>query len=376
MGRSGGPGGGGGFSGGGRSGGFSGGGRRSGGFSGGGGFRGGSGGRSGGPRPGGFGGRPVGGPPMGGPAPRPHVHVPFFGGYGGFGGFGGFGRPMGAPAGGGCGCGGCLGGLVAVVIVALVCALLTTSLSTCSGTPVYGGTSYQQGQSESSQTVREKLPASAVNKTDWYTDADGDWIGSASRLTEGLEHFYDKTGVQPYVYILPNGESTSTEELTDLAEQLYGELFTDEGHFLLVFCDDGSGSFNCGYTVGTEASAIMDQEALGILADELDYAYNNAGTEEEVFSDAFSETADRIMSAAEDEQRDQTLGTVALVAAGVGVVAVAAVIIVRRRKAKQDEEDKRMEDILNTPLEKFGDKDVEDLADKYEKDSPVTGDKD
>ena len=55
---------------------------------------------------------------------------------------------------------------------------------------------------------------------------------------------------------------------------------------------------------------------------------------------------------------------------------MAAVIIVRRRKAKQDEEDKRMEDILNTPLEKFGDKDVEDLADKYEKDSPVTGDKD
>ena len=40
--------------------------------------------------------------------------------------------------------------------------------------------------------------------------------------------------------------------------------------------------------------------------------------------------------------------------------------VVKRRKAKQDEEQQRMEDILNTPLEKFGDKDVEDLADKYE----------
>ena len=313
---------------------------------------------------------------MGGPMPRPHVHVPFFGGFGGYGGFGGFGRPMGAPAGGGCGCGGCLGGLVAIVVVALVFALLSTSLSTCSGAPLYGGPSYPQGQSSSSQTVREKLPADAVNKTDWYTDADGDWIGSASRLTSGLEHFFDKTGVQPYVYILPNGESTSTEELTELANRLYGELFTDEGHFLLVFCDDGSGSFNCGYTVGTEASAIMDQEALDILADELDYAYNNADTEEEVFSDAFSETADRIMSAAEDEQRDQT--TMLVVGGVVVVVAAGAAIayVVRRRKAKQAEEDKRMEDILNTPLEKFGDKDVEDLADKYEKDGPVSGDKD
>ena len=313
---------------------------------------------------------------MGGPMPRPHVHVPFFGGFGGYGGFGGFGRPMDAPAGGGCGCGGCLGGLVAIVVVALVFALLSTSLSTCSGAPLYGGPSYSQGQSSTSQTVREKLPADAVNKTDWYTDADGDWIGSASRLTSGLERFFDKTGVQPYVYILPNGESTSTEELTELAERLYGELFTDEGHFLLVFCDDGSGSFNCGYTVGTEASAIMDQEALNILADELDYAYNNADTEEEVFSDAFSETADRIMSAAEDEQRDQT--TMLVVGGVVVVVAAGAAIayVVRRRKAKQAEEDKRMEDILNTPLEKFGDKDVEDLADKYEKDGPVTGDKD
>ena len=39
----------------------------------------------------------------------------------------------------------------------------------------------------------------------------------------------------------------------------------------------------------------VDQEALNILADELDYAYNNADTDEEVFSDAFSKTAERII---------------------------------------------------------------------------------
>ena len=226
--------------------------------------------------------------------------------------------------------------------------------------------------------MREKLPADAVTKTDWYTDADGDWVHNPSRLTSGLERFYDKTGVQPYVYILPNGTTTSTQELQQRAETLYDELFQDEGHFLLVFCDDGNGSFACGYTVGTAASAVMDSEALGILADELDYAYNNAASDEEVFSDAFERTAERIMSAAEDEAAGQSLLVVGGVVVAVLVVGGVALVVARRRKAAKAEEKKRMEEILNTPLEQFGDKEVEDLADKYEdeEDGPVSGGRD
>ena len=301
------------------------------------------------------------------PRPRYHMSMPFFGG---------FSRPrpaVGVPVASGGGCGGCLGGVVGLVLAALLLALLTTSLSLCDGGSYetsYDRPSYTQ--QVDSDTVREKLPAGSVTKTDWYTDADGDWIHSAGRLTKGLEEFYERTGIQPYVYILPNGQTTSGSELTAMAEQLYPELFSDEGHLLLVFCDAGDGTFNCGYTVGSAASAIMDSEALDVLSDELDYAYNNAATDEEVFSDAFAETAERIMSAAEDEQRNQTF----LIAAGVVAVVVAVGFgvryVVKRRKAKEVEEQERMEEILNTPLEKFGDKDVEDLADKYEDDGPIT----
>lgn len=294
--------------------------------------------------------------------------------------FGGFSRPtVGVPMGGGCGSGygGCAGGLIGLVLAALLIALLTTAIPSCgSGEMAYGNAPASQSQSVSSSTVREKLPADAVSKTDWYTDADGDWIHNASALTRGLEEFYEKTGVQPYVYILPNGQTTSSSELTQIAEELYPELFSDEGHLLLVFCDDGHGSFTCGYCVGTAASSVVDSEALTILADELNDAYNYADSDEEVFSDAFSETAGRIMAAAEEEERGHTImlvvgGVILVVAIGAGVA-----YVVRKRKARQEEKQKQMEDILNTPLEKFGDQDVEDLADKYEKDGPVSGDRD
>ena len=301
------------------------------------------------------------------PRPRVHMGVPFFGGFSH--------RSAGVPLSAGGGCGGCLGGIVGIILAALLIALLTTALPMCQGgRDYYDSPTYAQG-AESSSVVREKLPADAVSKTDWYTDADGDWIHSAGRLTAGLEEFYERTGVQPYVYILPNGETTSTSELTQEAERLYPQLFTDEGHFLLLFCDDGHGSFNCGYSVGSAASAIMDGEAVDVLSDELSLAYETSETDEEVFSDAFANTAKRIMSAAEDEQRGQTTllvigGVAVVVALGAGVA-----YVLRRRKAKEAEERQQMEEILSTPLEKFGDEDVEDLADKYEENGPVSGDR-
>lgn len=368
MGRSGGGNGGGGHA----SGGFSGGGRASGGFSGGGG------GRTGGSA-GGFGGGPAGSPRGGwsGPGhPEPHHHH-HRGGFGwGSPMWGGFGwgpvinvggpRPPRRDGRGGCGC---LGTLVGLVLALMLVSLLYGAVGSCSylGSSGYGsGYSYSQGSASSSSTVRTKLEG-AVTKTGWYTDEDGDWIHSASRLEAGLAHFYDKTGVQPYVYILENGSVTSTDELNQKSQELYDELFSDEGHFLLVFCDDGEGGFNCGYTIGTQARTVMDDEAVGILQEALSNAYNNADTDEEVFSDAFAETADAIMGAAETQEKSETAERVGLAVVGVLVVGGIAYAIVRKRKKDEAERRARVDEVLNTPLEQFGGDDVEDLASKYEK---------
>ncbi|WP_321971327.1 hypothetical protein [Paratractidigestivibacter sp.] len=381
MGRSGGPGGGGdggggGFSGGGRGGGsFSGGGGggrsggRSGGFSGGPGYSGGShGGYGGGRRGGGFGG---GGRRGGG----------FGGGMGGFpmGGFGGFNvGPSINLGGGGGGCGGCAGTIIGFLIVAMLLMVLSGAMNSCSGYNGYdyGNSSHGSYSSDytttTSDTVRTKLDG-VVSKTAYYTDEDGDWIHSASKLENGLSHFYDKTGVQPYIYILKNGSVTSSSELETLAAKYYDQLFTDEGHFLLVFCDNGKGTFNAAYWYGTQARTVMDDEAIGVLREQLSRAYNNASSEEEIFSDAFYNTADVIMKAADSET---SKGNILKVVGVVGVVAIVggvAYVAIRKKKEADAERAKRANEILNTPLEKFsdasdptGDKNIDDLAAKYE----------
>ncbi len=216
------------------------------------------------------------------------------------------------------------------------------------------------GKIDKSTIQREKLPASAVVETDYFTDLDG-WFSSATSLEKGMKKFYKETGVQPYLYLLPNGQTTSVAELQKKSDELYETLFKDEGHFLLVFCDDNRGGYNCAYTVGSEAKTVMDKEAIGILADYLERYYrDNSISEEEVFSNTFEKTGKRIMTV--------TKSPVVPIAICVCVVVVAilAYITIKKNREQRAIEQKSMEDILKTPLEKFDDVEVEDLAKKYE----------
>ena len=143
---------------------------------------------------------------------------------------------------------------------------------------------------------RSAASAAATVETGYCTDADGGWIHNPELLERGLRYFGQMTGVQPYVYILPNGTTPPTPDLQSIAEHLYGELFTDDWHFILVFRDDGEGGYNCGYAVGSQAKTIMDSEAISILADYLDRYHSDFSlSEEEIFSNAFAKTAKHIV---------------------------------------------------------------------------------
>lgn len=280
MGRRG--GGGGGRSGGGSFGGSRGGSSRIGGSSG---RRGGSSGRSGG----GFGGGGFGG----GGFNRGY-------GYGGGWGYGrGWGRRRyyGGGPGGGCGLLGCLGPFIFFIIM----------INFIGGVGMFGGSNYSNSNSNSgsiqtSSRERTPLESGLVNETDYYTD-NASWIGNATTLENGMRHFYNETGIQPYLYITEeiNGGTNPTEaELDAFKSDLYDELFIDEAHMLVLFFESDNfslGDYYVGTEIGSQARSVMDREAQDIFYDYLGrYYYDDRLEEDEFFAKSFQETADRMMT--------------------------------------------------------------------------------
>ena len=331
-------------------------------------FGGGGGGFGGGGRAGGFsgggGGRSFGGGGFDGGLGRPHPHHVGHGGSGSFlGGLllgsmlrssrGGYGAPPPDDNRGGNGGGSPLSTVFIVVGIIIILVALLGAASTCMG-GMMGSSSI-----DASTVEREPLPSSATTETDYYTDEAGWLTGTPS----GMRYFYEETGVQPYLYILENGSVTDTEELAAMAEELYSELFSDEGHFLVVFCDDNNGSFNVGYYIGAQAESVLDDEAITIFAQYMKlYYYDMSISETQFFSLTYSDTAERIMTV--------TTSPLVRVAQCVVVIVVVVVIvfIIRYLTEAKAEGQKRTQAILNTPLEEFGDKELEDLEEKYSSD--------
>ncbi len=246
------------------------------------------------------------------------------------------------------------GGVIAVlVIVALIGIILL----------VTGLASLFSGQDITASTeARTALPAGAVNETGYFTDELG-WIQNETKLESGLKRFYQKTGVQPYVYITGDVGTEGIPDMSDIeafGNAKYDALFTDKAHLLLVFYEN-HGGYMTGCITGTQAKTVIDSEASDILLDYLDRNYYSDMTEDEFFSESFRDAADDIMAV----PASPVAGYIIL-----GVAAVLVVLFVWLRHAKKQKAIKAQQDkeILEMPLEKFGDTEAEALANKYDDD--------
>ncbi|WP_208560293.1 hypothetical protein [Marinilactibacillus kalidii] len=224
-------------------------------------------------------------------------------GYGGGWGYGrgfGWGRRRnygGGFGGGGCGLLGCLGPFLFFIIL----------MNLIGGVGMFGNTSNNQMNStnrtiQSSSRERTPLEAGAVNETAYYTD-NANWIGNATTLENGMRYYYEKTGIQPYLYIteeIDGNANPSLEELEAFKSNLYDELFDDEAHMLVLFFESDTFELDDYYYVGTEigaqARSVMDREAQDIFYDYLDRYYFDDIEEEVFFAQSFQETADRMMT--------------------------------------------------------------------------------
>ena len=223
-----------------------------------------------------------------------------------------------------------------MIVLCIICAFLWI---------YYGGSSSSGIQK--STVERTPLSAEYVDETGYVTDNLG-WIGSQWDLEAGMEHFYEKTGVQPYLYLTPdiNGETNPTDsEMNAFANELYEELFTDEGHLLVIFQEyNSNGNYFSYYLAGKQAKTVIDSEAGEILLDYIDHYYYSNYDEDEMFSRAFSDAADRIM--------DVTTSPVIYVAIVGGVIVVLLIGFIwwKKVKAQKNLEAEQTERILNSDL--------------------------
>ncbi|MFC6464230.1 hypothetical protein ACFP65_04310 [Marinilactibacillus sp. GCM10026970] len=273
-----------------------------------------------------------------------------FGGGGYYGGGWGYGRSWGwgrrryygGGPGGGCGLLGCLGPFLFFIVL----------LNFIGGVGMFGGSNYSNSNSgsiQSSSRERTPLEPGAVNETEYFTDIPG-WIGNATTLENGMRHFYNETGVQPYLYITEeiNGNANPTQdEITAFQAELYDDLFTDEAHALIFYFRSDSFSlaeYYVGAEVGSQARSVMDREAQDILYDYLARYYESDIEDDEYFARSFQETADRMMTTTQSPWI-----TPAIIAGG--AVLVGLLFVWWRNILKKDKEAARPDESYKTKKE-------------------------
>ena len=240
--------------------------------------------------------------------------------------------------------------------------LCTTTLSTLFGG---FGNGYNTTKVQSTKS-REKLDKDEVTLIDeWYYDKVG-LLESDDALMRGMEIFYEETGIQPYLYISDISSDISDAEAAEIADELYAELFSDGGHFLLCYFPGNADQGKEDYAYmkyGDSAMSIMDDEAKEIFEGEFWKNYDNTNyTYDEFLGETFKDAGREIM----DTPIPWT--TVAIVVAVIGGVIVIIIIIVNVWKARIAQKNKEQEDLermLDKPLETFGDS-VDDLKEKYD----------
>ena len=232
--------------------------------------------------------------------------------------------------GGGGGCGGCSSIIAVPIVLFLFVAYFIDEVLGFSA--VF--------EIERSTIRRDPLPASKCERIDeWYRDDWGDWIdesGEVAFLLSGMNHFYDVTGVQPYLWIMgeEGGDYKSEGSVEELADETYKEMFgDDEGHLLVIFREypNASGNYICTVTPGYDAETqVMDDQAKEIFLDCIDYYYTDDDLNEgEFFSESFKNSADRIMT---KQLSLAQLGTIIAVVVVLVVGSCVLVSILKKRK--------------------------------------------
>lgn len=187
------------------------------------------------------------------------------------------------------------------------------------------------------------------------------YVENTSKLSKNLKNFYNKTGIQPYIYLKSYDETlTSDSQKDNYAQNWYEQNIDNEDTFLFVYYEDQNPN-EIGYMAyvnGKQVTSVMDSEAVDIFWNYIDrYWTDDSLSTVEVFTKTFNSTANTIM-----EKSTTSNDIIKIICIIVGIIIViGGIIYILRMKFKRDKEKaKETVEILKTPLDKS-----DELRDKY-----------
>ena len=153
-----------------------------------------------------------------------------------------------------------------------------------------------------SQTIKTKLSVSSQFENNCVIDCSYQ-LDNVDNTAKGLKGFFNKTGVQPYIFITSYEEykleDYSEQERKDVAKQIFNENNLPSHAFLVVFWVNYEDDINIDYTtyaIGNQAERIMDDNALSIFKQSVeDYWYDYSLSTDKVLEKAYDKAADSIM---------------------------------------------------------------------------------
>ena len=207
---------------------------------------------------------------------------------------------------------------------------------------------------------REKIENPVAYDNNCIRDELG-YVENTSKLSKNLKNFYNKTGIQPYIYLKSYDETlTSDSQKDNYAQNWYEQNIDNEDTFLFVYYEDQNPN-EIGYMAyvnGKQVTSVMDSEAVNIFWNYIDrYWTDDSLSTVEVFTKTFNSTANTIM-----EKSTTSNDIIKIICIIVGIVIViGGIIYILRMKFKRDKEKaKETVEILKTPLDKS-----DELRDKY-----------
>lgn len=227
----------------------------------------------------------------------------------------------------------------------------------------------REARREAADSVtREKLGAEACIRTDHVIGDELGWITDTKTVENGIDYFYEKTGVQPYLLICDNmdgkGGDITDEEAESYLEDLYDSMYKDEGHMIFAFMEYEESEYVTFLYTGRSANSVVDADARGIFLNNADWYYTDSSlSDEEYFASVFRTSADTIMedkSQAVRLSQNLVRGSIVLI-----IIMIAGFIgfkIAEQKRIKAEE----MRRILETPVGTAGNSpEEEDLIKKY-----------